>query len=103
MRRNAADSCAADDAGQILIDCTWRSTKKSKLSQNFGTLHFGFRHFLLHPSLSCDGRMSSALFAMIKADVLSQPNFVQGLHSLLVQSTANDTVQLKAVSRSRLA
>ncbi|TFY56963.1 hypothetical protein EVJ58_g7315 [Rhodofomes roseus] len=26
------------------------------------------------------------------------PNFVQGLHSLLVQSTANDTVQLKAAT-----
>ena len=26
-----------------------------------------------------------------------QPNFVQGLHTLLLQSTSNDTAQLKAV------
>lgn len=27
-----------------------------------------------------------------------QPNFVQGLHNLLIQSISNDTTQLKAVS-----
>lgn len=32
-----------------------------------------------------------------------QPNFVQGLHNLLVQSTSNDTVQLKAVRNIDLA
>lgn len=42
-----------------LIDRTWSSTKKSKLSQNFGTLQpllFGFRHFPLPSSPVMDVR-----------------------------------------------
>lgn len=30
--------------------------------------------------------------------IIIQPNFVQGLHNLLIQSTVNDTVQVKAVN-----
>lgn len=33
--------------------------------------------------------------------IVFQPNFVQGLHNLLLQSTASDTVQLKAACIDR--
>jgi hypothetical protein len=33
---------------------------------------------------------------------LPQPNFVQGMHNLLVQLTSNDTTQLKAVRLFRI-
>lgn len=81
-----------------------------KLRQNFGSYRVRCRKSLvlitlLSPSslfftTSSHGRA----FCFFSPDVLpfnpfllQQPNFVQGLHNLLLQSTANDTVQLKAV------
>ena len=51
------------------------------------------------------GSLVHLIYASSKSDfchTFLQPNFVQGLHNLLVQLTSNDTAQLKTVRLFRI-